>query len=344
MYEAAEDSELLAAVVQKLATGTVLDLGTGSGILAQTAHDKGLSVTAVDIDRSVVRALANKPFTVFHSDRFSKVKGTFDTIVCNPPYLPADDAGEDARLYGGEKGYEYIVQVLTEAKLHLAVNGQFLFLISTLTKPAVVEKALLQEGYAWSIVAREKLFMEELLVYRATFRLGEPAQYIGKGKRSVVYRTAKSAVKCSTPLRATKEAQLLKKVNAAGIGPRLHKQVEDKLYMEYIAGEPFDIYIKRTDDISVYRKLLAQARTLDKIGIKKQELHRPGKNVLVTARKRVVLLDFERSIFTERPNNVTALGVWISRRRKKTAQTALAAYKRTYSDSAFRQVLKELLT
>jgi release factor glutamine methyltransferase len=338
MYEAAEDSELLARIVAQYAHGTVLDVGTGSGILARTAQEKGLVVTAVDIDPAVVRALEHEPFSVVLSDRFSAVPGTYDTIICNPPYLPNDAEVHDAALYGGPKGYEYTVAFLTEAKHHLTPNGQLLFLISSLTKPSVVERTLRNEGYTWSIVAREKLFMEELLVYRATLAVQEPAVLAGKGKRSLVYRVGERAVKVTTSARAAKEAQLLRAVNAVGIGPQYISHTDALLTMQYIAGEPFDGYIARTNDVAVMRELLRQARILDTLGLKKQEFIRPGKNILVTADRNVVLLDFERSMYTDKPNNVTQLAIWLGRRLNTSLRAELEAYKQTYSETAFHAI------
>lgn len=344
MYEAAEDSELLAAAVTQHASGSVLDMGAGSGILADRAHEKGLQVTAIDIDPSVVDRLKDRPYTVLRSDRFEQLGAQrFDTIICNPPYLPndaPDDERADPRLYGGPKGYEYIVALIEQAKHHLTPNGQFLFLISTLTKPLVVEKALRQHGYSWTVVDELPLFMERLLVYRATLVLGEPAELVGRGRRSLVYRVRDTAVKVSTPQRASKEALLLRKVNAVGIGPRYEKHVGDQLWMEYVEGEPFNDHVQRTRDPVVMRSLLEQARALDELGLRKQELNRPGKNILVTPRGRVVMLDFERSIFQPRPGNVTQLAAWLALVLRRDCKDVLARYKT--EPAAFNELLESL--
>lgn len=344
MYEPREDSELLASVLTRYACGRVLDIGTGSGILAQIAYDQGLPVLAVDRDRSVLAALKHKPFSVRYSDRFSAVHEKYDTIVCNPPYLPQDKHVQDSALYGGKKGYEYICALIAEAKQHLTLDGQFLFLISTLTKPSVVEKTLFEHGYAWTIVSREKLFMEELLVYRATLVLGEPALVAGKGKRSVVYRTRRGAVKVMDQDRVSKEAQLLRAVNKLGIGPRYKTHHGNQLVMMYIAGEPFNIFVERTGDVTVMRALWRQAKLLDDAGIKKKEFGRPGTNVLVTKQKKVVLLDFERSIYTKKPNNVTQLATYLSRVLHRDVKKELTIYKKTYSAAAFAALEHALFT
>lgn len=342
VYEAAEDSELLGVAVAKYASGRTLDLGTGSGYLADIAAEKGCLVLAVDVNKEAVQALQAKPYDVKQSNLFAHVRGKFDTIVCNPPYLP-DDEETDLALHGGPKGYEYIVRVLAEAKHYLSPNGQFLFLISTLTKPAVVEKALLENAYVWRIVGREKLFMEELMVYRATLAVGVAAQLAGVGKRSIVYKVGNKAVKVSTKERAAKEASVLRTVNKKAIGPKVYKVVEDQLWMQYIVGERFDEYVLRTHDAKVVRTLFRQARVLDKLMLNKQEFTRPTKNVLVTKEQKVVLLDFERALYTKRPANVAQLGAWAERVLHIQLRDAVRAYSQKPSERSFK-VLLELLS
>ncbi len=342
VYEPAEDSELLAAVVRKFARGKTLDIGTGSGYLADVAHECGCTVSAIDVNKDAVQLLQHKPYRVVHSNMFSNVAGKFDTLICNPPYLPNDD-DTDIALHGGMKGFEYIVAVLAQAKNYLRKDGQFLFLISSLTQPAVVEAALREHSFTWKIVANEKLFMEELYVYRATLLLGVPATYAGRGKRSVVYKVgATKAVKVSTQERAAKEASLLRTVNEKGIGPKLFRVQGAQLWMRYITGEPFAAYFERTKDMGAVRKLFAQARTLDEIGLNKKEFTRPGKNVLVTKQRRVVLLDFERAIYSHRPANVQQLAAWAERALQISLRDVVQAYARKPTKANFQKIIAAL--
>ncbi|HLD05969.1 MAG TPA: methyltransferase [Candidatus Nanoarchaeia archaeon] len=82
MYEPREDSYLLLDAVKRFAHGRVLDMGTGSGILAAAACGlpEVTSVTAADIDPDCVRAVQkNHPqIAVLQSDLFSSLAGTFD--------------------------------------------------------------------------------------------------------------------------------------------------------------------------------------------------------------------------------------------------------------------------
>lgn len=127
VYAPQEDSQLLIDVMEKtgLARGCrVADLCTGSGVVAIAAAEQGASeVTAFDICPRAVHyarqqvSLAGVDVAVHLGSWARAVEfGTYDLIVCNPPYVPHDpnidglqlpqrvgpaqswDAGYDGRL------------------------------------------------------------------------------------------------------------------------------------------------------------------------------------------------------------------------------------------------------
>ena len=169
IYEPHEDSFLLASCVREHARGSVLDMGSGSGIQAEAA----LSATAVtsvlcaDIDEEAVALLKQKGFDAVVSDLFEHISGTFDTIIFNPPYLPADDREplDSARnTTGGTVGNELVERFLSQAAQHLAPGGIILLLVSSLT-PSV--SGLCEDhGFACEQLAKEKYFFETLVVLR----------------------------------------------------------------------------------------------------------------------------------------------------------------------------------
>jgi len=161
---------LLEEEVRKRARGKkVLDVGTGSGILARAAYSVGArEVLAVDIDDEILESLKNEKFEVKKSDLLESVFGKFDLIVFNPPYLPRDEREdlESARATtGGERGDEIIVRFLESVGEHLEKNGTILLVVSSLTPLDGIERILKERGFMKRVVASKRIFMEELWVW-----------------------------------------------------------------------------------------------------------------------------------------------------------------------------------
>ena len=111
-----ETEELVMMVVNSLEDGfSVLDMCTGSGAIAiavaKEAEKRGLNVkvTATDISESALalakeNAEANGADVLFiQSDLFARIRGRFDVIVSNPPYIPT---AEIENLQREVKDYE----------------------------------------------------------------------------------------------------------------------------------------------------------------------------------------------------------------------------------------------
>lgn len=138
--------ELCLAQIPLDSTFTILDLGTGSGIIAVTlaAERPNANIFAVDAS-SAALAIAQKNAYQYHcqnvefilSDWFSAVPKTeFNLIVSNPPYICADDehlSQGDVRfepksaLIATENGLRDINIIATQAKNYLLPRGQLWF-------------------------------------------------------------------------------------------------------------------------------------------------------------------------------------------------------------------------
>ena len=102
------------------------------------------------------------------SDLFSNVKGKFDLVVFNPPYLPMDkreDKASALNTSGGKKGDEIIIRFLRNVKKYLNKDGIVLIVISSLTPRKKILGVLKREGLKKQIVSEKKLFMESLEVW-----------------------------------------------------------------------------------------------------------------------------------------------------------------------------------
>lgn len=170
IYQPAEDSYLLQSLISKYSEGkSVLDIGTGSGILAETAlRNKASSVLACDISSEVIKELKAKKFPVIKSNLFSKISKKFDLILFNPPYLAKDiDEPKSSRLAttGGNSGDEIIIRFLKESPNYLNKNGIILLLLSSLTPRKRILEVLKSSKLKYKKVAEKKIFFEILEVW-----------------------------------------------------------------------------------------------------------------------------------------------------------------------------------
>jgi len=165
IYNPREDSYLLQKYVRKLVNGRVLDIGTGSGILAISALENTKDVLAVDVNEEAVLLVRKKGVNAKVSDLFLNVSGKFDWIIFNPPYL-LEDKAEDAEsrvvTTGGKKGYELIERFFSEVKDYLNEKGRILLVFSSLSGD--VEKVIRRYGFSFKILEEKKMFFERLFV------------------------------------------------------------------------------------------------------------------------------------------------------------------------------------
>lgn len=330
IYEPREDSFLLQKCVREYAQGTVLEIGTGSGILAEEAAQSNnvASVLAVDIQEDVIthcrKTIKNKKITFRQSNLFQNVKGKFDTIIFNPPYLPADKKYPDITLDGGRHGYEAIGIFLNKANNYLKENGNILLLFSSLTKKDKVDEIIRNNLFCAELINSEHLSFETLYVYviKKSHVLKESEKknitnikYFAMGRRGFVYKgeykRKKVIIKIPNPESFAAstiafEEKWLKKMNELHIGPHLMFATTDFLVMDYIEGDAILEYLEKNTKkniIKVLKDILNQMLLLDKKGIVKQEMTHPHKHIIVRNHK-PILIDFERCRYTEKPKNV----------------------------------------
>ncbi len=166
VYGPREDSYLLKEYIKEknLESKKFLDVGTGSGIQAVTAAEKGADVLAVDINPESVELVRKKAseqdlsIRVEESDLFENVEEKFDTVVFNPPYLPGEKGVGDEEIWrGGDTGLEVTERFLDEVDKYLKQDGEAVFILSSET-----DWSYLKKDYDLEIIESQKLWFETL--------------------------------------------------------------------------------------------------------------------------------------------------------------------------------------
>ncbi|MBU1203969.1 MAG: methyltransferase [Nanoarchaeota archaeon] len=170
LYTPREDSFLLKKYIKNHVNqdDSVLDLGTGTGILAKEAQKYTKNILAADIDPKAIRHCKTQELSAVQSDLFSNITGKFNLIIFNPPYLPKDKhepSNSALQTTGGKQGYELIEKFLTQAKHHLKPKGKILLLFSSLTNKTKIDNLLKQHHYTRTLLETKPLFFEKLYLY-----------------------------------------------------------------------------------------------------------------------------------------------------------------------------------
>lgn len=181
VFRPRSDSWMLARALaaEDLAPGArVLDVCTGSGVLAITAAQRGAHATAVDISRrAVLCARLNARLNGVHvravrGDLLAAVGDErFDAIVSNPPYLPGDGelptAGPQRAWEGGHDGRALLDRLCAQAPRHLALGGVLLVVHSSLSGTDVTLDMLREQGLRAEVAVRRHGSLGPLLRARA---------------------------------------------------------------------------------------------------------------------------------------------------------------------------------
>jgi len=178
VYEPEDDSYMLvdALLSMDLKGKRVLDMGTGTGIIAIAAAQAGADVTAVDVNPLAVRCCEENArrngvrVRTILSNLFERVDGIYDVITFNPPYLPGtkDDPDYDLAWSGGENGRAVVDRFLVQFPPHLAESGVLLLVQSSLNDPDRTKQVLENLGFCVRIVRQKGYFYEKLYVLEAS--------------------------------------------------------------------------------------------------------------------------------------------------------------------------------
>ena len=180
VYIPSDDTFLLAENLEIKEGQSVLEIGTGSGLVSMYASLLTDDVTATDINYNALE-LAEKNFKLNNintirlefGDLFEPVKNEkFDVILFNTPYLPtdSDDIINDDLNYafdGGLDGRKVIDRFIDQVSNHLKDKGIVQIIQSSLSDNDRTLDMFDRNGFVAEIAESEKFFFEEIVLINA---------------------------------------------------------------------------------------------------------------------------------------------------------------------------------
>lgn len=119
-------------LITKYNLSTILEVGTGSGIIATSLkrHNNKYKITACDISKDALEVAKynakqlNTEINFVESDVFSNIKEKYDVLISNPPYIKNNSMYVEDKvknyepniaLYGGDDGLDFYRRMLKNA-------------------------------------------------------------------------------------------------------------------------------------------------------------------------------------------------------------------------------------
>jgi release factor glutamine methyltransferase len=157
---------------------SVVEIGTGSGVLALSAAKAGArSVLALDINPAAVGAAQDNAVrnglpavSARVSDLLSAAADheIFDVIISSPPSFSGEPRDMADRAWHAGPLYRDIAFLFDQARAHLADDGTMYLLLSSDTDLALMEQLARKAGFDWQEIARHSIWVESFIIYRLT--------------------------------------------------------------------------------------------------------------------------------------------------------------------------------
>ncbi|HLE54480.1 MAG TPA: HemK2/MTQ2 family protein methyltransferase [Thermoplasmata archaeon] len=170
---AAEDSALLLAAVEVEPGERFLEVGVGGGLVALHAA-LVTEVVATDANPAAVRLASRNaethrlPVRAVRCDLMGALRGLFDVVVFNPPYLEAAPATGAERAWAGGEGVDRTAfRFLRDLPRVLVPTGRAYLLLGDDDRAA---RAFAKSRFRVRLVDSKRLFVEKLEVLELRLR------------------------------------------------------------------------------------------------------------------------------------------------------------------------------
>ena len=166
-YAPSEDTFFIVNNIKNEKGNFALDVGSGSGYLTKLLSENFLFVVGTDINCEVLKHQTYKTNNLICCNGSDALKIKFDFIVCNLPYL-ATDGILDIATDGGSEGFEIPKKIFDSVIDNMAKNAKFIFVTSSLSNYQKLIDYAQKLGLKTKIIAKKKLFFEELILVEST--------------------------------------------------------------------------------------------------------------------------------------------------------------------------------
>lgn len=173
-YKPSEDSLLLASILPSLVreADLVLDVGTGSGVLAILVAKKGGYVIAIDISiealydayRNICDNGVDQNIDLILGDALEAIRPNIEaaTVVSNPPYLPGlHEMEEDHIFIGGPLGIELASRIALWISNSKGNKGYII--LSSYSSLRIFEEIVKNLGLRYEVI--DKVFLDGECLY-----------------------------------------------------------------------------------------------------------------------------------------------------------------------------------
>lgn len=181
-------------------------------------------------------------------------------------------------------------------------------------------------------------------------------KFFMKGSRGFIYtgkyKKKKVGIKVRNPKseavnKINNEIEFLKILNKFDIGPPLVMNFKNKMVYEFQEGV-YMIHWWKTASLSqkkkVLKKLMDQCFTMDLLGVNKEEMLRPFKNVVIKKYNVPVLIDFERCHFSKNVKNISQLVQYMFKEKLvgKSIIPLVQKYKKDVCKKNYEKIIKKI--
>ena len=166
-YPPSEDTFFIVNNIKNKKGSFALDIGSGSGYLTKLLSENFSFVVGTDVNYKVLKHQTYKTKNLICCNGSDALKIKFDFIVCNLPYLATDEI-LDVATDGGTEGFEIPKKIFDSVINNIEENGKFVFVTSSLSNYQKLINYAQKLGLKTRIMAKKKLFFEELILVEAT--------------------------------------------------------------------------------------------------------------------------------------------------------------------------------